>query len=83
MTWVIATIIIVVMLLIFVYSSSLLAGLNKVNVGAKRLFASNDYSRTNQSVNTKTAMAYVMSDRPSAVKNWAQSNKINLDDYLK
>ncbi|HJX50597.1 MAG TPA: hypothetical protein VJ438_03990, partial [Candidatus Nanoarchaeia archaeon] len=62
---------------------SLLGGLNKVDVGAKRLFVSGDYLRTDNWINTKSAMAYVLTSDKGKVDRWAEENKIKRGDYAK
>jgi len=83
MTWVIATIIIVIMLLIFLLGASLLAKLKKTEVAGGNLFVTSDYMRTDKWLNTKTAMAYLITSNKGSVENWAEKNKIDLEEYVK
>jgi hypothetical protein len=83
MTWIIATIIIIIILLVFLFGASLLAGFKKVQVAGGDLFVSSDYTLTDKWLNTKSAMAYLItSDRGNAEK-WAERHKLNLEEYVK
>jgi uncharacterized protein YxeA len=83
MTWVIATIIIVIILLVFLYGSTILGGMNKLSIEGKKLFVSQDYKRTDNWINTKTAMAYSLATNKDDIKTWADKYKIKLEDYVK
>ncbi len=83
MTWIVATVIIVIMLLIFLFGASLLAGLKKAQVAGGDLFVSSDYTRTDKWINTKSAMAYLITSDKGSAEKWAEKNEINFEEYVK
>lgn len=83
LTWLIATIIIVIVLILFIYASSFLGSLNSLKVSVKKLGISDEPLRTNLSINTKTAMAYVQTTSDKAlVDAWLDKNKVKIGDYI-
>ncbi len=80
-TWVVATVIIIVMLIIFLVGASLLAQVKKAQVKGKNLFVSSDYTKTDRWINTKSAMAYIITSDKETVGEWEERNQINIGGY--
>ncbi len=75
-TWIVATIIIVVILLIFIYASSLIAGVKEIERGSKVLiFGEGDKGDINW-IDMKTSFAYAIdSQSKSDIDKWILENE--------
>ncbi|MBT4258007.1 hypothetical protein HOD88_02400 [archaeon] len=72
MTWVVATVIIVILLVVFVYASGVLGKANKIETGAKSLLI-DDVDENVNYFYEKTKIAYLVNDE----------NKNEIDSWVK
>lgn len=83
MTWLIATVVIVIMMMIFLFAASSLASFKKAGIEGSNFLVSSDYKRTNQSLNTKSVMAYLVTSDKASAQIWADKNNLNLGVYIR
>ncbi len=70
LTWIVATIIIIVMLLIFVYASSKLATFKELTSG-KQFTLSKEYKKTTNWIGTKNAISFSINNKnKELIENW-------------
>lgn len=58
MTWIVATLIIIIILLVFIYASSVLAEFKEVDVGVKSIVVGENVDGVSDWFNVKTNLAY-------------------------
>lgn len=76
-TWVVATIIIVVLLIFFIYVSSVLAKAKSVESFVKGIFSEKDINKADW-ISTKTSLAYEINDKnKQVIDKWIEENAKN------
>jgi uncharacterized protein (UPF0333 family) len=76
MTWVVATLIIIVILLVFIYASSVFAKAKGIGRFAKDVFSSGDYEVEVDWIKAKTSFAYrIIQGNKAMIDEWINENE--------
>ncbi|MCK5149779.1 hypothetical protein KAJ87_02545 [Candidatus Pacearchaeota archaeon] len=75
MTWIVATLIIIVILLIFIYVSSVLSGIKKIGISDLKF----DLDEKKDFISSKTTFAYlnkeISEEETKLIKNWIEEEE--------
>lgn len=82
-TWVVVTLIILLVLGIFIVSASALGKANGLLVSGKKIFVEGGFERTDLLLKTKTAIAYLGGSNKDGIEGFAEEKGINFEELLK